>query len=183
MIEEKEKTSETSEASETQETTAITTKSVRLKNQTSRIYTLFVTVFVLLIVAGMINDISIVNRQYHNVNIVQADVIGVSSETDKDVVVYQYLCGETKYISAATQEKGRLRIGDKVQVCISADSPSNVLQYNSKSTAIAAAIIGNMEITDFIWLMFIIWIFGKIKDKSVFVCITDEENVEKHKCD
>lgn len=58
-MEEKEKTSE---APETQETTVTTTKAVRLKNQTSRIYTLFVAVFVLLIAAGMINDISIVNR-------------------------------------------------------------------------------------------------------------------------
>lgn len=179
-MEEKEKTSE---APETQETTATTTKAVRLKNQTSRIYTLFVAVFVLLIAAGMINDISIVNRQYHNVDIVQADVIGVFSETDNDVVMYQYLYDETKYISATTQEKGKLRIGDKVQVCISADRPSHVLQYNNKSTAIAAAIIGNMEITDFIWLMLIIWIFWKIKDKSVFVCVTDAEDVEKHKCD
>lgn len=49
-MEEKEKTSE---APETQETTVTTTKAVRLKNQTSRIYTLFVAVFVLLIAAGI----------------------------------------------------------------------------------------------------------------------------------
>ena len=31
--------------------------------------------------------------------------------------------------------------------------------------------------------MLIIWIFWKIKDKSVFVCVTDAEDVEKRKCD